>query len=226
MTASIRLRTFGLTLLTSVVIAAGPAALAVTTPSTTLEVPNLIQAGIATTLVAEVSQPSGQGSPEGTVTFRTGYGATLGTAAVTSVAPGTSRATLSWTPPPEYSVPLMASFTPTGGTAPISSSPYSRPLITSAPVPVALRFAQELTAGRVTIDAVLGDGFGPGSVSFLVDGRGWTGSVPTVNGVASVVWDATPGVHTIVAQYSNSVSNSAGFAIQSGSSTQVVNVLP
>jgi hypothetical protein len=120
----------------------------------------------------------------------------------------------------------MASFTPTGATTPASSSAYSRPQITSAPVPVALRFAQELKAGPVTLDAVLGDGFGPGSVSFLVDGRGWTGSVMTVNGVASVVWDATPGLHTIIAQYSNSVNNAAGFAIQSGASLQVVNVLP
>lgn len=196
------------------------------TPSTVLLVPNLVQSGVSSPLVAEVSQDPAAGSPAGTVAFSDGYGTALGTATLVASGPGTSRASISWTAPPEYTVPLKASYIPTGATAPVSASGYMRPQITSAPVPVAIRFAPNPTAGPVTLEAVLGSGFQAGSASFLVDGKGWTGSVPTVNGVASVVWQATPGVHTIVVQYSSTANNPAGISLQSGQSTQMVEVLP
>lgn len=199
---------------------------AATSPSTTLLVPNVVQWGVPTTLVAEVESEGSSTPPTGTVTFVTGYGTTLGTAALVPTPEGKARASLTWTPPPEFTVPLMARFTPTGASAVASSSPYAQPLITSAPVPVALRLTQTPTAGTIALEAVLGHDFGPGSVTFFVDGVGSTGSVPTVNGVATVVWKATPGVHTILAQYSSTANNPAGFAVQTGTSTQAVNVLP
>lgn len=199
---------------------------AAASPATTLLVPNLVQSGVPTTLIAEVASQGSATPPTGTVTFVTGYGTTLGTAPLAPTSSGAARASLSWTPPPEFSVPLMARFTPTGSASAVSSSPYARPLITPAPVPVALRLTQTPTAGAITLDAVLGHEFGPGSVTFFVDGVGWTGSVPTVNGVSTLVWQATPGVHTILVQYSGSANNPAGFAIQTGTSTQAVNVLP
>lgn len=195
-------------------------------PTTQLLVPNLVQSGVATTLVAEVAQDASLGSPSGTVTFATGYGSTIGSATLVATSAGTARAALAWTPPPEYSVPLIARYTPTGSTAVLSTSAYARPLITSASVPVALRLPQVLRAGPIVMEAVLGSGFGAGSSTFFVDGRGWTGSVLTVNGVASLTWEATPGVHTIVVQYSSSAKNDAGFSVSSGSSTQAVEVLP
>ena len=206
--------------------APAPSALAATGPTTTLLVPNLVQSGVATTLVAEVTQGGAAGAPSGTVTFATGYGSTIGTATLVPTAGGAARATLAWTPPPEYSVPLIARYTPTGSSTVASASSYARPLITSAPVPVALRFTPSPTAGPITLEAVLGSGFGPGSATFFVDGRGWTGSVPTVDGVATVTWNATPGVHTIVVQYSSSATNTAGFSVSSGSSTQSIDVRP
>lgn len=195
-------------------------------PSTQLLVPNLVQSGVATTLIAEVARDSSLGAPSGTVTFATGYGGTIGTATLVATTGGKARATLAWTPPPEPTVPLLARFTPTGSTTVASTSPFARPQITSAPVPVAIRLPQVLTAGPIVMEAVLGTGFGAGSVTFFVDGKGWTGSVPTVDGVASLTWDATAGVHTIVAQYSSSAKNTAGFSVSSGSSTQAVEVLP
>jgi hypothetical protein len=194
--------------------------------STSLLVPNLVQSGVTTTLVAEVTQDSSLGSPSGTITFATGYGTTLGTAALVATRPGAARATLSWNPPPEFTVPLIARYTPTGSSAATSTSGYERPQITSAPVPVAIRLTPSPHAGPIQVDAVLGNAFEAGSVSFFVDGLGWTGSVPTVNGVASVAWNATPGVRTILVQYSSTATNPAGFAVQTGTSTQVVNVLP
>ena len=197
-------------------------------PGTTTEllVPNLVQSGVPTTLLADVTQDASLGAPTGTVTFWTGYGTSLGTASLVATGNGSARASLAWTPPPEPTVPLIARYTPTGATAVAATSAYARPGITSAPVPVALRLAQTLREGPITLEAVLGHGFGAGSVTFFVDGRGWTGSVPTVDGVASLVWDATPGVHTILVQYSSSAKNTAGFSVSSGSSTQSVEVLP
>jgi hypothetical protein len=99
-------------------------------------------------------------------------------------------------------------------------------VITSAPVPVAIRLTPAPRAGDITLQAVLGHNFGAGSVTFFVDGKGWAGSVPTVNGVSTLIWDATPGVHTILVQYSSSTNNPSGVALQTGTSTQAVNVLP
>lgn len=194
--------------------------------TTQLLVPNLVQSGVPTTLIAEVAQDTSLGAPSGTVTFATGYGGTIGTATLVATTGGKARASLSWTPPPEPTVPLIARYTPTGAASVAATSPYARPQTTSAPVPVAIRLPQVLTAGPILMEAVLGNGFGAGSVTFFVDGRGWTGSVPTVDGVATLTWDATPGVHTIVVQYSTSAKNDAGFSVQSGSSTQSVEVLP
>lgn len=195
-------------------------------PSTQLLVPNLVQSGVPMTLIAEVTQDAALGAPSGSVTFATGYGSTIGTATLVASTAGSARASLSWTPPPEFSVPLLARFTPAGSTTVASTSAIARPMITSAPVPVALRFTQTPTLGPITLEAVLGPAFGAGSVTFFVDGVGWTGSVLTVNGVATVTWNATAGVHTILAQYSSSAKNPGGFSVSSGSSTQAVEVLP
>jgi hypothetical protein len=199
---------------------------AVSVPAIELLVPNVVQSGVPGPLVAEVTQDASLGSPAGTVTFGTGYGTTLGSATLVPTTAGAARATLSWTPPPEFTVPLIARYTPAGAPNVAATSAYQRPLITSAPVPVAIRLTQTPQAGPIQIDAVLGSGFGAGSASVFVDGQGWTGSVPTVNGVATVTWDATPGVHTILVEYSSTASNPAGVAVQTGTSTQMVNVLP
>jgi hypothetical protein len=160
------------------------------------------------------------------VTFATGYGSTIGTATLVQGTGSTAYATLAWTPPPEYSVPLIARYTPNGSVQATSTSNYARPVITSEPVPVALRFTPNPIAGPITLEAVLGHGFGTGSATFFVDGRGWTGSVPTVDGVARLTWNASAGVHTILVQYSSSAQNSGGYSLSTGSSAQAVNVLP
>lgn len=226
MALSLRSRTAALMIAAGALVQTAVPSSAASPPAIEVLVPNVVQSGVSGPLVAEVTQEVSLGSPTGTVTFGTGYGTTLGTATLVATTPGVSRATLSWTPPPAFTVPLIARYTPTGSTSVAATSEYQRPLITSAPVPVAIRLTPTPTAGAIQLDAVLGNGFGAGSASFLVDGKGWTGSVPTVNRVASVTWNATPGVHTILVQYSSSVNSPAGVALQIGTSTQVVNVLP
>jgi len=210
----------------SVALIAAPASAATATTATTLYAPNLVQAGVPTTLIAQVTQEPSAGAPVGTITFSTGYGATLGTATLAPVGGGASQATYAWTPPATFTVPVVATYTPTGTASAGSTSNTQSPEITTAPVPVALRFAPVLTAGPTYLDGVLGYNFGAGTVAFLVDGKGWTGSVPTVNGVGTVIWQATPGVHTITVQYSSYATSPAGVPLQTGTSTQVVKVLP
>lgn len=209
-----------------VALVAAPASAATAQTTTTLYAPNLIQANVATTLIAQVTQDPAAGAPVGTVTFSSGFGATLGTATLTPIGAGASQATYAWTPPATFTVPVVATYSPTGTASAASTSNVQSPQITTSPVPVALRFAPVLTAGPTYLDGVLGSGFGPGTVAFLVDGKGWTGSVPTVNGVGTVIWQATPGIHVIVVQYSSYAANAAGIPLQTGSSTQIVNVLP
>ena len=198
------------------------------TPLTTqLLVPNLVQSGVPTNLVAEVANQGSASAPTGTVTFATGYGTTLGTATLVPTSAGAARATLAWTPPPAaFTVPLIARYTPSGSTAMAATSDYARPVITSAPVPVAIRLTPTPRAGAIALEAVLGHNFGAGSATFFVDGKGWAGSVPTVNGVSTLTWNATPGVHTILVQYSSTANSPAGVALQTGTSTQMVEVLP
>jgi hypothetical protein len=210
----------------SVALVAAPASAATAQTTTTLYAPNLIQSGVATTLIAQVTQDPSAGAPVGSVTFSTAYGSTLGTVALTAIGAGASQATYAWTPPATFTVPVLATYTPTGTASAASTSTIQSPEITTSPVPVALRFAPVLTAGPTYLDGVLGSGFGAGTVSFLVDGKGWTGSIPTVNGVGTVIWEATAGVHTIVVQYSSYATNASGIPLQSGASTQVVKVLP
>lgn len=216
----------------AVVVASTPTltasnALASSDVAAELLVPNLVQSGVPTTLVAEVAASGSTSAPAGTVTFATGYGTTLGTAALVPTSSGTARATLAWTPPPAaFTVPLIARYTPAGSTSVAATSDYARPVITSAPVAVAIRLTPKPQAGAISLEAVLGHGFGTGSVTFFVDGKGWTGSIPTENGVSTLTWNATPGVHTILIQYSSTANNPAGVALQTGTSTQMVEVLP
>lgn len=211
-------------LVAAVTVAPAQASLPATTQ---LLVPNLVQSGVPTTLIAEVTTPGSTSAPAGTVTFATGYGTTLGTATLAPSGSGVARATLAWTPPPAaFTVPLIARYTPSGSTAVASTSDYARPMITSAPVPVAIRLTPTPRAGVISLEGVLGHNFGSGSVTFFVDGKGWTGSVPTVDGVSTLTWNATPGVHTILVQYSSTANNPAGVALQTGTSTQIVEVLP
>ena len=201
-------------------------ATAATPATTTIYVPNLIQAGVPTTLVATVSQDATLGAPTGTVAFSTGFGAVIGTATLVAGTNGQASASYAWTPPVATTVPVLATYTATGSATATSTSVIMRPEITAAAVPVALRFAPTLSAGANVLSGVLGYSSTAGTVAFLVDGAGWTGSVPTVDGVGSVTWQATAGVHTIVVQYSSYATNPSGASLHTGTSTQIVKVLP
>ena len=193
-------------------------------PTTTiLMVPNSVQAGASSNIVAVVSAPLGSVAPAGTVTVRAaGSLNVLGQAGLTPLA-GSSRsvATIAWTPTVSGDFPLLGTFTPSTSAFAASTSPISQPNVSLALPVVALRFPPSLYVGQPTVlSAVLGNGIPDGSVAYLVNNVGISGSMPTVNGVESFQWTPTSaGVQTITVNFS-------GPRNTSGSSSQQVNILP
>ena len=193
-------------------------------PTTTfLMVPNSVQQGVSSNIVAVVGAPLGTVAPSGTVTVRAGGSQNVvGQGTLTPLA-GSSQAiaTISWIPPSSGDFPLIGTFTPSTSAFAPSTSPVSQPNVTTALPVVALRFPPSLYVGQQTVlSAVLGNGIPDGSVAYLVNNIGISGSMPTVNGVENFQWTPTAaGIQTITVNFS-------GQRNISGSSSQQVNILP
>ena len=192
---------------------------------TVLLAQNSLQQNVSNTLLGAVIAPIGSIAPTGSLSLTTSGGTGLTFAPLTGLFGGTtSTATLPWTPTAGGPIAIQASYTPASGGQVASTSPVSTPNVTTADLPLSLRWPASLYVGTPTVlQAVLGAGFPDGSAAFLMDGVGISGSIPTVNGVATLQW--TPpvsGIHTISAEYSGTRAGSAG--IFSGSSSQVVNI--
>jgi hypothetical protein len=192
---------------------------------TELLAPNNVQQGVSTTLTAAVVAPIGNIAPSGTVTLQTGASAIpISSSALSgSLASTVSTATLPWTPPSTGQYPLQATF---GGGAWVgSTSPISQPLVAGV-TPLALRMPGTLNSGTPTIiQGQVGYGYPDGTVAFSANGISISGSVPTVNGVASIQW--TPpgaGVYTISASYTGAIPNTNPIQYQSGTANQMVNI--
>lgn len=192
---------------------------------TELLAPNNVQQGVPTTVTAAVVAPIGSIAPTGTVTLQTGGSAvSISSASLSgSLASTVSTASLPWTPPSTGQYPLQATF---GGGAWVgSTSPISQPLV-SGVTPLALRMPGTLNMGTPTIiQGQVGYGYPDGTVAFSANGISISGSIPTVNGVASIQW--TPpgtGVYTISASYTGAIPNTNPVQYQSGTANQLVNI--
>lgn len=187
-----------------------------------------VQEGVNNNLAAAVVSPIGTIAPTGLVSLGILNNAGITTQPLTGTfGTSTSTATLPWNPPASLGsgVPINATFTPGNSNFTSSTSQTSQPFLSTGVTPVALRWPSTLYAGTTTvIQAVLGNGFNNGSAAFSMDGIGISGSIPTVNGVASLQW--TPpvsGNHTISVSYtSNPVAGQAG--VQSGTNSQLVTI--
>jgi hypothetical protein len=130
-------------------------------------------------------------------------------------------ATIPWTPPGFGGIALVGTFNPSSSAFAPSVSPTSQPNVISSVPTVSLRFPPSLYVGQQTVlSAVLGNGVADGTVAYLLNGVGISGSMATTNGVENFQWTPTVGgVATISVQFSgqNNVS---------GSSFQQVNILP
>lgn len=190
---------------------------------TVLLAQNSLQQNVSNSLLGAVIAPIGNLAPTGSLSLATSGGTGLSFAPLTGLFGGTtSTAVLPWTPTAGGPISIQATYQPASGGQLASISPVSTPNVTTADLPVSLRWPSTLYVGTPTVlQVVLGQGYPDGSAAFLMDGIGISGSIPTTNGVASLQW--TPpvsGIHTISAQYTG---NKPGF---SGASSQVVNIQP
>jgi len=192
---------------------------------TELLTPNFVEQGRPTNVTAVVVAPIGSIAPTGTVTLQTGgsavsiSSATLGGSLSSNVA----TASLPWTPPSLGQYPLQATY---GGGAWVgSTSPISQPQVQGATT-VALRMPSTLYMGTPTvIQAQVGYGQPEGTVAFFANGVGISGSVQTVNGVATIQW--TPpgtGVYYFAASYTGAIPNTNPVRYASATANQSVNI--
>jgi hypothetical protein len=194
---------------------------------TVLLAQNNVQNGVNNNLSAAVIAPIGSLAPTGSVYLATSFGNGITTQPLTGLYGGTTATTtLPWTPNGNGPLPILATYAPGTSANSGSVSPISQPNITREDSIVAMRWPATLYVNQPTVlQAVLGAGIPQGSVAFYMDGNGISGSIPTVNGVASLQW--TPpvgGVHNIsVAFTSNTPIPGMG---SSGSSLQSVNIQP
>lgn len=195
---------------------------------TVLLAQNNVLQGASNNLLAGVVAPIGTLAPTGSVTLTSGP-ATVGSAPLTGNFGGnTSTATIPWTPTAGGPIDIQATYNPASGGQLASTSPVSTPNSSGAIATVSMRWPTNLYVGtQTTFQAVLGAGIPDGSVAWWMDGVGISGSMPTVNGVATFQW-APPasGQHTISVQYTGARPTQTGLLWYNGSSSQVVNVQP
>ena len=188
---------------------------------TVLLAQNAVQQGANNNILAAVVAPIGTLAPTGSVTLSTAGGAAITSGPLNgSYGASISTATLNWIPSTGGPIAIQASYSPASGGQLASTSPNSQPNSSTALPTVALRWPANLYVGTTTVlQAVIGNGLPDGSVAFLMDNVGISGSMPTTNGVASFQWSPpSSGIHTITVSYTG---NKPGF---SGTSSQVVNV--
>ncbi|MSW67156.1 MAG: hypothetical protein F2820_07840, partial [Actinobacteria bacterium] len=163
-----------------------------------------VQQGVTNTLQGAVVAPIGAIAPTGNVYLATAGGNGITTQPI-SGAFGNATATvgLPWNPSTGGSTAILATYQPSNGNFTSSTSPVSQPFATTANTTVAMRWPANLYAGTTSVlQAVLGAGMPQGSVAFSMDGNGISGSIPTVNGVASYQWTPpSAGIHTIAVTY-------------------------
>ena len=184
---------------------------------TVLLAQNNLQSGVTDNLLAGVVAPIGTVAPTGNVALAYSTGAAITTGPLSGSLGGTTAtATLPWVPSAGGVTPILATYQPASGGQLTSTSPISQPSVTTAVQNLALRSPATLYQGTPTVlQAVIGQGLPQGTAAFLLDGNGISGSIATVNGVATLQW--TPpvsGIHTITANYSSTPTGPSGTSVQ------------
>lgn len=207
---------------TTVTAAAVPTSTILLAPTSLVGSPN--------TLIAYVQSKSGTVIPAGSVTFANQFGGTLGTVPLAPSGPGTSSAVFAWTPPSPAVYPISATYMPTVGvggvvSAAASSTTNQVPATQSIPL-VTLRLPGVFVVGETTqLAANISDATLQGSAAFINNTGGTqtgiSGSLPVSDGIVTVNWTpTTPGIQTLIVQFSASNSNA------SAQYSQAINVLP
>jgi len=196
--------------------------------STAVNTPNQLQFNVENSgTTAYVRALTGTARPQGSVTLRKYLvgttGPVLGTGWLQPTSdPLVSVANIPWTPDAAGAYPVFGTYNQqTLNFSPSTSTVEQPDIVLFAPM-VSYRFAPALRVGQASnINAVLWSGTVEGSVGFLFDGQALRGSVPTINGVATMSWTPpTEGLHQLRAEFTG---NNPGY---SGVSLQQIKVLP
>jgi hypothetical protein len=196
---------------------------------TVLMAQNYVQQGANNSLEAIVVAPIGNINPTGTVTLQLGSGAAISSAPLTGgLGSSSSTANLTWNPTSSGNIDIQAVYTSDNGAFAGSTSPISNPNSTPAVTPLAVRWPTNLYAGQPTIlQGVPGIGYPPGTVAFTWNTTGISGSIPTVDGVASFQWaPPSTGINTISAAYTGATGSPNSLVWSNGTASQIVNVQP
>jgi hypothetical protein len=192
---------------------------------TVLLAQNTIEQGVSQNLLGAVVAAGGSIAPTGNVYLATTTGNGITTQPLSGLFGGTTATTsLPWTPNNGGPAPIQATFQPNNTAFAASTSPISQPNVQSGAYVVAMRWPATLYVNQPTVlQAVVGPNIPDGSAAFSMDGKGISGSIGTVNGVATLQWTPpTSGVHNISVSFTSN-KNSAGQTF-SGVSTQSVNI--
>ena len=200
---------------------------------TTISAPNTAQVGVATKITVNVqSQSPSTYQPTGQVVVRDANGATVSTMGLTQGPnPGQSYAYYYWTPTTTgqyiiqatYNGDANASASPPSAQDIIQATPSGSTISLKHPPVMNVGVPQTLTANVFPVTV-------QGSVGFTVNGQPISGSIPIVNGSASMTW--TPpaaGTITLGASYTTnqggSGSTSEQITIQPASQTDAISLV-
>ena len=196
---------------TTISVAAAPT-------KTILEIPNTMQVNTPMDLLVVVSTNLGNLAPTGIVTVRSVWGGLIGSAYLT---PGSGAqaafATIPWTPTSPGVIPMTATFSPTSPDfSPSTSAQAAVNVVTTTPT-VALRLPGSFNVGQtVWVTAFVTPSNQQGTVAIQVENQGaLSGSIPLVNGQATVPW--TPqnsGITNVRASFTNNTATNSGIALQ------------
>ena len=200
---------------------------------TTISAPNTAQVGVATKITVNVqSQSPSTYQPTGQVVVRDANGATVSTMGLTQGPnPGSSYAYYYWTPTTTGQYIIQATYN--GDTNAAASAPSAQDIIQATPSgsTIALKHPPVMNVGvPQTLTANVFPVTVQGSVGFTVNGQPISGSIPIVNGSASMTW--TPpaaGTITLGASYTTnqggSGSTSEQISIQPASQTDAITLV-
>jgi len=184
---------------------------------TTLAIPNQMQVNTGTTLSVVVSTRLGDVTPSGQVTVRTNSGALVGSAYLTSGSGAQAAfANVPYLPTSTGVVPMTATYTPDNGNFTASTSAQAAvEVLTSAPT-LAFKLPGRFNVGQPISVTAFTTPSQPGTVAIQVENEGAiSGSIPLVNGSASVSWTPTTSGNTNVrASFTNAQANTSAVALQ------------
>lgn len=196
---------------TTIPVAAAPT-------ETILEIPNTMQVNTTTNLLVVVNTNLGNLSPVGQVTVRNSGGGIVGSAYLTAGSGSEAAfATIPFTPSGTGVVSMTATFTPTTGDFTASTSAQAAVNVISTIPTVALRLPGQFNVGQtVWVTALITPSNEQGTVAIQVENQGaLSGSIPLVNGQATVPWTPQISGNTNVrASFTNSTRTNSGVALQ------------